>query len=91
MDYSIARTYILTANYRSAETLLRKAMQLYEREKGEDAIEVALVLNRLGVLFIEEFKFDLAGECLKSALRIRREKLGKVEKYFQFFTFSHLL
>jgi hypothetical protein len=52
LDYSIARVLINVARYKEAEEMLKKALENYGREKGEDDIDCANVINRLGSLYV---------------------------------------
>jgi len=76
VDYAIAGVKLRQANYADAEELLEKCLRIYIRERSEDDLHVASVLNRLGALYLEINKFEKSEDCFRKALRIRRSKLG---------------
>jgi tetratricopeptide (TPR) repeat protein len=76
VDYKIAQVRLLQARFKESEALLQKALQTYRRERGDVDDDVARVLNRLGVLYVDTNQLDLADRCLGEALRIRRELYG---------------
>jgi actin len=76
VDYKIAQVRLLQARFKESEALLQKALQTYRRERGDVDDDVARVLNRLGVLYVDTNQLDLADKCLGEALRIRRELYG---------------
>jgi hypothetical protein len=60
LDYSIARVLLAQAQYGESEQFLQKALNICERERGEECLEVSHVLTRLGSLFVQLNQFQKA-------------------------------
>jgi uncharacterized protein HemY len=56
--------------------MLLQALDIYEKEKGVDAPEVGIVLNRLGVLYTNSAQFAKARHVLERAHRICETSYG---------------
>jgi len=72
VNTSLAELFMTQMRYHEAETSLMKALDAYEREKGPDAEEIALVLQKLGVLCTSTarvcdiiYKFSIKSRCNK--------------------------
>jgi len=76
-DYSIGNILLTQGNYPESEQKFLKAQAIYAREKGEDCVEVSIVLNRLGALYSELGRYREAEEALLTALKIRQGQLGQ--------------
>jgi len=55
---------------------LEKAVELYEKEFGQEHLETGAVLTDLGVQYRKALRHEDAQRCLKSALRIHERELG---------------
>jgi tetratricopeptide (TPR) repeat protein len=75
-NYSVGRVLLAQARYDESEKMLKKALELYLREKGPKDVDVAQVLTRLGALYSELNRTDEAEEAFEKSLQIRIEKLG---------------
>src|SRR5689334_13831780 len=62
--------------YRQAESLYRRALDVAEAAFGPDHLVVACVLNNLAVLYKYTANFDEAGRLYRRALAITEAKLG---------------
>jgi len=78
-DYSIGHILLTKGNYPESEEKFLKAKAIYTREKGEDCVEVSIVLNRLGALYSELGRYPEAEEALLTALKIRTGQLGQTD------------
>eukprot|EP01125_Pyxidicula_operculata_P008164 TRINITY_DN275_c3_g1_i1.p1 TRINITY_DN275_c3_g1~~TRINITY_DN275_c3_g1_i1.p1 ORF type:complete len:1833 (-),score=537.60 TRINITY_DN275_c3_g1_i1:60-5486(-) len=75
-DYSLGRVYYGLARYVDSEKKLLESKELFIKEQGENGINVALVLNLLGMLYIRTNNLKGAEESLQRALDIRSRLLG---------------
>lgn len=64
-------------NLAQAEALNRKAMTLWEKERGSECLEVSTCLNNLGRIYEETDRLEEGIAYHKSALALRRKLLGE--------------
>ena len=63
-------------NFAEAETLLRKAMSIYEKALGPDHPLLSETISDLGALYRKQDRFDEADPLLRRALAIQEKALG---------------
>ncbi len=73
----LARLLISQARYPEAEQLLKKALDNYIREKGENDFDVGSVRLRLGSLYTQLGRVKEAEPLLMQCLHNRQEKYGE--------------
>jgi tetratricopeptide (TPR) repeat protein len=76
INYCLARIYYPLARHEEADANLKHALRVFTEQKGPDDLEVANILNRLGVLYTEQDKLVEAESAYARCLKIRQEKLG---------------
>jgi len=64
------------ARYGEAEPLLKRALQIRERQLGPQHLSVAISLNSLGFLYRKQNKYEQAEQAYQRALTIREQQLG---------------
>lgn len=69
--------YSLTGRYPAAENLLLEARFFYEFHYDSDDANCVNILRKLGVLYFETGKFELAEPLLKGAVRWAEDTFGK--------------
>eukprot|EP01105_Mastigella_eilhardi_P027733 TRINITY_DN8715_c0_g2_i2.p1 TRINITY_DN8715_c0_g2~~TRINITY_DN8715_c0_g2_i2.p1 ORF type:complete len:1431 (-),score=368.63 TRINITY_DN8715_c0_g2_i2:61-4353(-) len=72
----LAQIYHVTRRTDKAEVLLQNLVEVYEKEKGPDDVDVATTLNALGMLYIDSRKTLNAHAALERALQICESQLG---------------
>lgn len=73
---SLAELYFTQGKLEETELNLKKALSVYEREKGTDAEEISFICNKLGSLLTVQRKFSDALVVLQRALRIAESAFG---------------
>ena len=74
---SLAALYRAQGRYDEAESLLQKALAIWERVLGLEHPNTADSYNNLGVLYANQGKWAAAREYLEKALAIWQAKLGE--------------
>src|SRR5690242_3111375 len=72
----LAQRHYDAGRYGRAEPLLRRALRRAERTLGPDAIAVAAILNRLGMLYKYMGRYAEAGRLYRRALAIVARRCG---------------
>lgn len=76
-DYTLGRVLYKLARYVDCERKLLESKELFIKEQGEDGLNVALVLNLLGLLYIRTNNLSGAETSLRRALDIRARNIGE--------------
>ncbi|MCI5139612.1 MAG: tetratricopeptide repeat protein, partial [Candidatus Electrothrix sp. AR1] len=73
----LATLYQYQGDYKKAEPLFQRSLELSEKVKGKEHPEVATMLNNLAGLYDLQGRYEEAEPLHKRALEIREDKLGK--------------
>jgi nephrocystin-3 len=73
---SLAELYFTQGKVEETEVQLKRALSVYEREKGTDAEEISSICNKLGSLLTVQRKYSDALVVLQRALRIAESAFG---------------
>lgn len=76
LQFKLANLLSAQNNFADAEFLLKESLAIREKINGTDAVEVALILNSLGIVQLHEKLLSDAEHSLRRALEIREKKLG---------------
>ena len=74
---TIGNTYYQISEYVKAEEMFRDALRLRTDEYGDEDLQVAECLFRLGELLFRQHQGTEGDNCLRKALQIRRDNLGE--------------
>jgi preprotein translocase subunit SecA/nephrocystin-3 len=73
---SLGELYFTQMRHDECERMLKKSVAIYEKEKGPSSQSLVHPLDRLGVLYTAQHKFDQAKEHLELALQISESNAG---------------
>ncbi len=79
LQLKMGNGYSSLGKWAEAEIALKKALHQLEASKGQDSLEVADVLNRLGVVQLQQQLLTDAEQTLRRALTIREAKLNAAD------------